>query len=59
MLACLFIAILATVVWINLTVAETVSKSVYSSDENAEKRAKIKNYLCIIMAIFWAIVIRY
>ena len=62
MLICLIIAILATVVWINITVSEVVNAKInpYTADnETDKKRAVIKNYLALIMALFWAIVIRY
>lgn len=63
MLFCLFIAILATILWINITISEIVNTKInpYASDNGEEdmNRAKLKNYIAIIMAIFWAIIIRY
>jgi len=63
MLICLFIAILATIYWINITISEIINTKInpYVSDNGEEdlNRAKIKNYVTLIMAIFWAIVIRY
>lgn len=62
MLFCLFIAILSTLIWINVSVAQSVEAKVnpYSQDTDGErKRSILKNYLVIIMSIFWAIVIRF
>jgi len=62
MLFCIFVAILATLIWINLSFAQFIEAKInpYSQNNDAEnKRAIIKNYLIVIMAIFWAIVLRY
>lgn len=61
MLICLFIALLATFIWVNILIAESVTARVnpYSNAEEDKKRAILKNYLVLIMALFWAIVLRY
>lgn len=62
MLFCLFIAILSTIIWLNITVAEVLSAKLNpykETDESDKKRTVLKNYLSLIMAIFWAIVIRF
>lgn len=59
MLVCLFIALLATFLWINITIAETVNTKNMAVNDNSVKLSKVKTYLVIIMALFWAIVFRY
>lgn len=61
---CLVVALLATFLWINVTVADCISARLnpYGNkerDEEDNKRAKLKTYLVIIMALFWAAVIRF
>lgn len=57
MLFCLIVAILATMLWLNVTITEIVNKS--QSADNGIKYAKVKTALAAIMAVFWGIVIRY
>lgn len=58
MLICLIIAILATLIWINVTVAEIANgKNIEAS--HVIKTARVKTALVAIAALFWAIVIRY
>jgi hypothetical protein len=62
MLLCLFIAILSTLIWVNITVAEILSAKLNpykETDDSDKKRTVLKNYLTIIMALFWAIVFRF
>ena len=62
MLFCLFIAILSTIIWLNITVAEILEAKLNpykATDESDNKRTVLKNYLSLIMALFWAIVIRF
>ena len=62
MLFCLFIAILSTLIWVELSFAQIIEAKInpYSQNTDAEKkRAILKNYIVIIMALFWAIVLRY
>jgi hypothetical protein len=62
MLFCLFVAIISSLIWVNLTFAEVVSAKLNpykETDDGDRKRTVIKNYLIVIMALFWAIVIRY
>lgn len=62
MLLCLFIAILSTLIWANITVAEILSAKLNpykETDDSDKKRTVLKNYLTIIMALFWAIVFRF
>ena len=61
---CLVVALLATFIWINVTVADCINAKItpYGNKERDEedgKRAKLKTYLVIIMALFWAAVIRF
>ena len=61
---CLVVALLATFIWINVTIADSINAKItpYSNkerDEEDRKRAKLKTYLVIIMALFWAAVIRF
>ena len=62
MFVCLFIAILATIIWVNLLISEVINSKInpYTDiNETDKKRAIIINYLAAIMALFWAIVLRY
>lgn len=62
MLFCLFIAILSTLIWVELSFAQIIEAKInpYSQSTDAEKKRTIlKNYIVIIMALFWAIVLRY
>ena len=62
MLLCLFIAIFSTLIWVNITVAEILSAKLNpykETDDSDKKRTVLKNYLTIIMALFWAIVLRF
>lgn len=62
MLLCLFIAILSTLIWVNITVAEILNAKLNpykETDDSDKKRTVLKNYLTIIMALFWAIVFRF
>lgn len=62
MLLCLFIAIFSTLIWVNITVAEILSTKLNpykETDDSDKKRTVLKNYLTIIMALFWAIVFRF
>lgn len=59
---CLVVAFLATFIWINVTIADCISAKInpYGNkerDEEDNKRAKLKTYLVIIMALFWPAVI--
>ena len=54
MLVCLIIALFATFTWISINIAEIASPTT-----DGDRRAKVKNYLAMIMALFWAIVARY
>ena len=54
MLVCLIIALFATFTWISVNIAEIANPS-----SDGVKRARVKNYLAMIMALFWGIVIRY
>ena len=57
MLFCLIIAILATVLWLNITITDIANKS--QGVDAGIKSAKVKTALAAIMAVFWGIVIRY
>ena len=64
MYICLVVALLATFLWINILVAEYISAKMnpYLNEENKisdYKRSKFKTYLIIIMATFWAAVIKF
>jgi hypothetical protein len=62
MLFCLFIAILSTIIWLNITIAEILEAKLNpykETDASDNKRTVLKNYLSLIMALFWAIVIRF
>jgi len=61
---CLFIALLSTFIWIDTNIAESINAKIYpyanaDRDEEDKKRAKFKTCLVIIMALFWAAVIRF
>ena len=64
MFFCLFIALLSTLFYINLLIAEIANTKInmYSmQDDNSYneslKRGKVKNILLIIMSLFWTTVI--
>lgn len=57
MLFCLIIALLSTILWINVTIADILSKD--RSDTARITFARNKTALSAIAALFWAIVIRY
>lgn len=64
MYVCLVIAIFATILWLNVTIAEinTTRLNPYAKsieDEDMKRNAEVKTVLAIIMALFWAAVIRY
>lgn len=60
MLISLFIALLSTFLWLNITIAEIVnSRTNPYANDNGVKNAKYKTCLSFVMALFWAIVIRY
>ena len=58
MLGSLFVAIISSLLWLNIVFTEITNAKLSSFSED-EKRDKIKLYLILIAAIFWAIVIRY
>lgn len=64
MFFCLFIALLSTLFYINILIAEIANTKInmYSmQDDNSYneslKRGKVKNILLIIMSLFWTTVI--
>lgn len=59
MLISLIIALLATFLWLNVTIADAVNRAHGENADNAVKAAQVKTSLAAIMAIFWAIVIKY
>lgn len=65
MLFVLFIAILLTLYWINTMVADSITAKInpYAKSEkdiiNDENKAKFKNWLIVIIALCWAVVIRF
>lgn len=63
MLFFLIVAIFCSLMWINIVITENINAKInpYLTDNGEEdnKRAKIKIYLIVIIAIFWAIIIFY
>ncbi len=57
---CLVVALLATFLWVNIMFAEYISSKMnpYGNGVNDDDktRARIKNILILIMALFWAAV---
>ena len=65
MIFCLIIALLSTLIYLNLLLSDLINMRINpnyapsNNDENAVIIAKIKYVLLIIMAIFWSIIIKY
>ena len=57
MLFSLIVAILATMLWLNITISDVVNRT--QGADTGIKSAKVKTVLAVIMAVFWGIVIRY
>ena len=58
MLFCLIIALLSSLLWVNVTIADIINHSKMDSKQSLNA-AKVKTALVAIAALFWAIVIRY
>ena len=59
---CLFIAILSTLLWINVMFAENITAKVnpYSNDTKTDKvRGVVKIALTLVMSLFWTTVVYY
>ena len=64
MLVILFIAILSSLIWLNITISDFINAKIspyYTGVIKIDERnkSKIKNTLLIIMALCWAIVLRF
>lgn len=60
---CLVVALVSTFYWINIMFSEIISAKINlfaTGDTNDDKlKAKMKNILIVIMALFWGAVILY